>query len=96
MTVNTDLTSLRRPKLLIRAARAGMLEYRRSRDLKRIAGFPANVQAGRIVDTLFREENRMEEERKSGDAAYSIQKHISVLTALLAEISAQPDLKMAA
>ena len=96
MTLTTDLSSLRRPKLLIRAARAGMLEYRRSRDLKRITGVPANVQASRIVDTLLREENRMEEERRSGDAAYSIQKHISVMTALLAESQSQPRLKMAA
>lgn len=96
MSKKTDLSSLRRPKLLIRAARAGMLEYRRSRDLKRIAGIPANVQDGRIVDTLLREENRMEDGRKSGDAAYSIRKHISVMTALLAETNAQSHHKMAA
>lgn len=96
MRVKNELSTQRRPKLLIRAAHTGMSEYRRSRDLKRIAGFPANVMTNRIVDTLLREENRMEQERKSGDAAYSIQKHISVMTALLAEINLQPSLKLAA
>lgn len=96
MHVKNDFSTQTRPKLLIRAAHIGMSEYRRNRDLKRIAGFPANVKANRIVDTLQREENRMEQERKSGDAAYSIQKHISVMTALLAEINMQPSLEMAA
>ena len=32
----TILAALRRPKILIRAARAGVADYRRERDLKRL------------------------------------------------------------
>ena len=32
----TILAALRRPKILIRAARAGLVDYRRERDLKRL------------------------------------------------------------
>ena len=32
----TMLSALRRPKILIRAARCGVVDYRRDRDLKRL------------------------------------------------------------
>jgi hypothetical protein len=37
------------------------------------------------VDSLLHEEGRLEENRKRGDAGYSIARHIEVLIALLAE-----------
>lgn len=75
------LTDLRRPKILIRAARAGLAEYRPERDLKRLVRgadrdpFPP----------LLAEERRLEETRTGGAGAYNIHRHVAVLTALLAE-----------
>ena len=84
----TDLASvlnaLRRPKILIRAARAGVVDYRRERDLKRLLRQRAAPSA-QALTTLLDEENRLETTRTAGDATYSIQRHVAVLTAILAE-----------
>ena len=79
----TRLADLRRPSLLMRAARFGLSDYRRERDLKRLVDLPASPEA--TVCQLLSEENRLEEIRQRGDAGYSITRHIEVLIALLAE-----------
>lgn len=94
--LNAQLSTMHRPKILIRTARAGIQQYRRSRDLKRISGMPANTTTIRVLDSLIRVENQMDIERKDGDASYSIRKHVAVMTALLAEANAAPSIKMAA
>jgi len=80
------LSAMRRPRLLMQAARHGLSDYNRDRDLKRVlrAGHcPAPQQA---VDALIREEVELEAVRQRGDAAYSIVRHIEVLIAILAEM----------
>lgn len=84
----TVLNALRRPKLLIRAARAGVIDYRRDRDLKRI--LRQRIAPSEAIGTLLDEENRLEETRASGEATYSIQRHVAVLTAILAEARSLP------
>lgn len=83
----TDFTSrlaaLRRPRLLLHAARFGLGDYRRERDLRRLIGSPLSPEAA--VDQLLHTEGKLEENRKRGDAGYSIAHHIEVLIALLAE-----------
>jgi hypothetical protein len=83
------LRAVRRPKILIRAARAGVSDYRRDRDLKRLVpnAKPASRQT---IDSLLAEENRLETTRTSGGATYSIQRHVAVLTALIAEARLLP------
>ncbi|MCI2398415.1 DUF6477 family protein [Aliiroseovarius subalbicans] len=83
--VNTILTNLRRPRLLIRAARFGQGDYNRDRDLKRLMKLPATPTPARAVDGLIAEEARLEETRKAGEASYSIARHVEVLIALIAE-----------
>lgn len=77
------LANLRRPRLLLNAARFGLGDYRRERDLKRLIGTPTSPEA--TVDRLLHEEGKLEENRKCGDMGYSITHHIEVLIALLAE-----------
>jgi Family of unknown function (DUF6477) len=79
----TLLATLRRPRLLMRAARFGMAEYRRERDLRRFVSDPASPEA--TVSSLITAEARLEATRQSGDVAYSVARHIEVLIALLAE-----------
>jgi Family of unknown function (DUF6477) len=79
----TLLASLRRPRLLMRAARFGLGEYRRDRDLSRIVSTNASPEA--TVTSLMSVEARLERTRVAGDAAYSVARHIEVLIALLAE-----------
>ena len=77
------LADLRRPRLLMHAARFGVADYRRERDLKRLISLPASPEA--TVGQLLSQENKLEQNRQRGDAAYSIARHIEVLIALLAE-----------
>ncbi len=79
----TLLASLRRPRLLMRAARFGLTEYRRERDLRRYVTGVASPEDA--VTSLMTVEARLEETRIAGDAAYSVGRHIEVLIALLAE-----------
>ncbi len=77
------LANLRRPRLLMRAARFGLGDYRRDRDLRRLVKGSASPE--KTVETLLSVEEHLEETRLAGDAGYSIARHIDVLIALLAE-----------
>lgn len=79
------LGGLRRPKILIRAARAGVSDYRRDRDLKRLFRSLRGTSPQQVIVTLITEESRLELCRAAGDATYSVQRHVGVLTALIAE-----------
>jgi hypothetical protein len=83
------LSELRRPQMLISAARYGISDYRRDRDLKRLlnGSHPSPLQS---VPRLLNEEKQMEAIRTAGDAAYSIARHIEVLIALMAEVRLLP------
>jgi hypothetical protein len=82
------LADLRRPRLLIRAARFGLADYHRDRDLRRLVSAPTTPE--RAVPRLLQEEEQLEETRRAGDAAYSVARHIEVLIALMAEVRLLP------
>lgn len=84
------LTDLRRPKILIRAARAGVTDYRRDRDLKRLVRDAKGAAPRDAILPLLAEEHRLEETRTTGGATYNIQRHVAVLTAILAEARRAP------
>jgi hypothetical protein len=84
------LNTLRRPKILIRAARSGVKEYRRDRDLKRLLRDACPGAPRQAILTLLAEENRLETNRKTGAGTYSIQRHVAVLTAIIAEARLVP------
>jgi len=86
----TLLAALRRPCLLIRAAKFGLADYRRDRDLRRLTQSSSLPSPGRAVNLLISEENRLEETRRTGDATYSVARHIEVLVALMAEARLMP------
>jgi hypothetical protein len=77
------LAGLRRPRLLMRAARFGLGDYRRERDLRRV--LKQAVSAAEMLPQLIEVESRLEATRLAGDASYSVARHIDVLIALLAE-----------
>lgn len=79
------LSNIRRPRLLIRAARFGLQDYNRARDLKRLIGSDRSLSPGAALDRLLAEERRIEETRQSGDARYNAARHVEVLVAMLAE-----------
>ncbi len=79
------LSRIRRPRLLVRAARFGLEEYNRSRDLRRLMQCSEAPTPERAFSRLIDEEARIEENRRKGDATYSISTHVDVLIALMAE-----------
>lgn len=78
-----QLNTLQRPKLLIRAARAAIADFRWGRDLegKKMQAGGAKLQ--QLFDTLMEDERHLNAERVAGDAAYNVRKHIRILTALM-------------
>lgn len=76
--------TLRRPKLLVSAARHGLCDYNRSRDLARILLMPRIPL--RALESLRDCETEMEDRRLSGDPAYSCLRHVELLIALMAEL----------
>ncbi len=88
----TLLNALRRPKILIRAARAGVVDYRRDRDLKRLLRQPRSTATAHAIMSLLAEETRLEEDRARSDGTYDLQRHVAVLTAIIAEarLAARP------
>ncbi|WP_371168660.1 DUF6477 family protein [Aliiroseovarius sp. 2305UL8-7] len=82
--------ALQRPRILVRAARFGLVDYNRDRDLKKLMKTPATPSPERAVDGLLAEEARLEDTRKTGDASYSISQHVEVLIALMSEMRLLP------
>ncbi len=84
------VSELRRPRLLIRAAQAGLAEYNRNRDLKRLMRTAEAPAPDRALSALLAEEERIEATRQAGDASYSFLRHIDVLIAMMAEARLLP------
>ncbi len=81
----TMITTLRRPRLLARAAKFGAQDYNRDRHLQRILGYgglPGNGAALTRLMDMEREQNTL---RKEEDADYSLVRHLDLLIALLGE-----------
>lgn len=80
--------NLRRPRLLIRAARFGLEDYRRDRDLRRLLGGTGTPE--HTVAHLLAEEERLEHIRQTDDLNYPVGRHIEVMVALMAEVRLLP------
>ncbi len=84
----TDLMSmlgaLRRPRLLIRAARFGADEYKRGTALRRLLKTEA-LSHGAALMRLMAVEAELEEARQAGNANYSVARHVDVLIAMMGE-----------
>ena len=78
------LTQMKRPKLLITAARYGLRHYNRDRVLTRLLGRLPH-RASRAMDALLAQEADVERTRQKGAADYSPAAHIDLLTAIMAE-----------
>ena len=79
------VSSLRRPRLLVRAARVGINEYKRERDLCRLMQTSHVPSPENAVASLLSEEEVLESTRRTGDTAYSVLRHVEILIALMAE-----------
>lgn len=81
----TIISSLRRPRLLVRAARLGLQDYSRDRCLRRLMPGETPPRPGQAFQALFEREREINETRREGSAAYSVARHIELLIALIDE-----------
>lgn len=81
----TILQDLRRPRLLIQAARIGSEQYQRSVHLPRILGFGSKAKGTAALLKLIEIEETLNEQRLNSDAAYSAATHVEVLCAMMGE-----------
>jgi len=83
--VMSILNNLHRPRLLIRAARAGAPEYNRNRHLQRLLGYGNLPRTTQALMRLIEMERGLNEERKEDGAGYSLPHHLDVLIAIMGE-----------
>ncbi|WP_323769182.1 DUF6477 family protein [Antarctobacter sp.] len=79
------LNDLRRPRILIRASRIGAQDYRRNPHLHRLIGYGALPRPGAALMRLMEMEADLDDKRLKDDAAYSVSRHVEVLTAMMGE-----------
>lgn len=86
--MTTDLKSLahlRRPRLLIRAARIGAAEYRRDVHLRRHLGYGRLPSSRAALGALAEMEAALDVQRREARATYSAARHVDVLIAMMGE-----------
>lgn len=89
------IAMLRRPRLLVRAARCGQDGYQRERDLKRLVDPRLGAGSEATLRALVALEARLENDRSEGTASYSFAQHVEALIALMAESRAwRPQLSL--
>lgn len=79
------LHALHRPRLLMRAARIGAENYRRSVLLCRLLECVALPRSGSALLQLMEIEADLNAQRKMADAGYSLIHHVEVLIAMIGE-----------
>lgn len=84
VTLNT-LAALRRPRLLISAARFGIARYDREAFLERLFGIEIPAPGKSCLVSLLAFEAEIEKTRKSNAGTYCIAAHIEMLAAIMAE-----------
>lgn len=79
------LHALRRPPLLMRAARIGAEDYRRDVHLPRLLGYGVLPRHGAALLKLIEIEGDLNAMRTSGNSSYSLIRHVDLLIAMLGE-----------
>lgn len=81
----TTISQLKRPRLLVRAARFGQADYNRNRDLRRLVQVNAVPAPEQALARLLVEEEALEQSRRAGETGYCLMRHIELLIAMMAE-----------
>lgn len=86
--IQTQARSLKRPKLLVRAARFGLDDYRRARDLRRCLNCDTLPTPGQALVLLLDLEKQINSERLAKSGSYVAARHVDLLIAIMAETEA--------
>lgn len=79
------LHTLKRPRLLMRAAKIGARDYRRTVHLPRLLGYGHLPRNGPALMKLIEIEGELNTQRKAEESAYSLMRHIDVMIAIVGE-----------
>ena len=85
LDIHSLLGKLKRPRLLVRAARFGIDDFRRERDLHKLLECETLPRPGAAILQLLDYEAELNHHRVSNDANYAIARHIETLTAIMSE-----------
>lgn len=83
--ISTRLREMRRPPLLIRAARIAAQDYCRDPHLGRVLGADRAPRAAAALMELLDIEAALDVSRRKREAGYTVGQHVAVLTAVLGE-----------
>jgi hypothetical protein len=81
----SSLQAMRRPELLIRAARIGARAYSRQTHLTRLIGIMPAPSSGAVLMQLIELEAEANDDRKNKQAGYSPARHVDILIAMMGE-----------
>ena len=79
------LQNMRRPRLLMRAARIGAQDYHRDVHLPRLLGYGNLPRHGAALMRLIELETVLNEQRQTDQSAYCLLRHIDLLIAIVGE-----------
>lgn len=79
------LNRMKRPALLIRAARSGADQYNRNVHLVRLLSAATPPRSGPALIQLMEMEHDLDRQRQSDLASYSCARHVEVLIAIMGE-----------
>lgn len=83
--IRSRVSQLKRPGLLVRAARFGLDDYRRARDLPRLVPGVGAAGHGPVLIALLETEALEDAARQAQATSYALVRHIDLLTAIMAE-----------
>lgn len=83
--ISRQISTVRRPRLLVEAAAHGTHAYQRRRDLRRMLRVAIPPTARAALEKLIPIEAELEKRRRQGATTYSFPRHVDILVALLAE-----------
>ncbi|WP_226621264.1 DUF6477 family protein [Alloyangia pacifica] len=83
--LQSRLDGLRRPRLLVRAARHGADDYRRDACLPRLLGTPYPARHGAALLRLMELETALDHSRRGRAASYAAARHVELLAAIIGE-----------
>lgn len=87
MIQTQEFCTIKRPRILVRAAKIAAQHFHRETALRRIMKCSIVPPKGKALQFLTDQEAHLNTLRLEGEASYSMRRHINVLAALLVEKS---------
>jgi hypothetical protein len=85
LDIQTRIAQLRRPDLLIKAARFGLDDYSRTVHLRRVLRSDPPARPAAALVQLLEAEAIMNDDRIKKQTTYSVARHVEALVAIMAE-----------